>query len=186
MELINSLGVSREYAKLQVKYGDRVVDATAGHGRDTLLLSGLVGETGIVYSFDIQEIAIASTRKLLESNGAPDNVRLIMDSHANMKKYVEPGISCAMFNLGYLPGSDHSVQTEAESSIQAIKAASELLLPGGIILIVIYHGGDTGFRERDEIIAFTGTLDQHKYTVEMRSFINQRGYPPIFICIQKH
>ena len=111
MELINSLGISREYAKKQVKPGDRVVDATAGHGRDTLLLAELVGPSGFVYAFDIQDSAIQTTRELLHSKGMEGNVSIIKDSHENMEKYVGQGISCIMFNLGYLPGGDHSIHT---------------------------------------------------------------------------
>lgn len=185
MKLINALGMSREYAKKHVKPGDKVVDATAGHGRDTLLLSELVGESGFVYSFDVQDEALSSTGKLLKIKEKTSNVMLIKDSHENMKKHVEPGISCVMFNLGYLPGGDHSIHTKADSSIAAIDAASMLLKPEGLILIVIYHGGDTGFTERDSVIEHCSALDQKKFTVEMISFINQQGDPPILICIQK-
>jgi len=103
-----------------------------------------------------------------------------------MEKYIGHGISCIMFNLGYLPGGDHSIHTKPESSMKAIEVSGRLLKTGGIILIVIYHGGDTGFQERDAVIQFCSTLDQNIFTVKMTSFINQRGNPPIFICIQKN
>ena len=50
-----------------IKEGSRVVDATAGNGHDTFFLSNLVGETGKVFSYDIQEVAINNT-KLLNKN----------------------------------------------------------------------------------------------------------------------
>lgn len=46
-----------------VKAGDLVVDATAGNGHDTLFLAGLVGDSGRVLAFDVQEAAMAATRK---------------------------------------------------------------------------------------------------------------------------
>ena len=46
-----------------VKTGDLVVDATAGNGHDTLFLANLVGSTGRVIGFDIQESAIQSTHR---------------------------------------------------------------------------------------------------------------------------
>ena len=42
-----------------------LVDFTMGNGHDTLYLSGLVPE-GKVYAFDVQEMALVNTRKLLD------------------------------------------------------------------------------------------------------------------------
>ena len=41
-----------------INKGDTVVDATVGNGNDALALSRLVGETGKVYGFDIQPLAL--------------------------------------------------------------------------------------------------------------------------------
>ncbi len=185
MIIPNALGMSREYAGKCLNPGDRAVDATAGRGRDTLLLSELVGEVGTVWSFDIQEEAVAETGRLLEKEGHFENVILVNDGHENMDAYIDGDISCAMFNLGYLPGGDHSVHTKPETSITAVQKACGLLKNGGLVLIVVYQGGDTGFRERDEMLKFCGGLDQGRYTVSVTRFTNQRGNPPIFICIQK-
>ncbi|MFM7397885.1 MAG: rRNA methyltransferase, partial [Verrucomicrobiota bacterium] len=45
--------------------GDVAIDGTAGRGRDTLLLAGLVGASGRVHAFDVQAEAIDATRALL-------------------------------------------------------------------------------------------------------------------------
>lgn len=185
MNLINALGISRKYAKSHVQSGDIVADATMGRGRDTLLLSQLVGDSGLVYAFDVQEEAIRGTQQLLDKNDC-SNAELIKDTHENMEKYINPGLSCVMFNLGYLPGGNHQIHTKAESSIAALKAAMRLIVNKGIILIVIYHGGDTGYEEKDQIIKYCQSIDQKIFTVEMTSYINQKGDPPIFICIQKN
>ena len=47
-----------EFLSEYLKPGDRAVDATAGNGWDTLKLCELVGDSGKVYAFDIQEEAI--------------------------------------------------------------------------------------------------------------------------------
>ena len=83
----NALKLSHEHMKAHVKEGDTVIDATAGKGRDTLLLSNLVGNSGHVYAFDIQASAVESTRKNLENAGCPNNYTLIHDSHHNAAKY---------------------------------------------------------------------------------------------------
>lgn len=185
MKLPNALGMSREYAEKYIKSGDRVVDATAGRGTDTLLLSELVGKSGKVWSFDIQEEAIVSTKELLDKEGRYDNVILVKEGHEGMDEYIDEEISCAVFNLGYLPGGDHSIHTKSETSINAMEKALELMKKEGIVLMVVYHGGDTGFEERDDVLEFCSELDQHRFTTSVTRFINQRGNPPIFICIQK-
>ena len=50
-----------------IKEGSRVVDATAGNGNDTLFLSNLVGNTGKVFAYDIQEQAIYNTKELTKN-----------------------------------------------------------------------------------------------------------------------
>lgn len=50
--------------------GDIAIDATCGNGHDTLFLTGLVGEKGYVYSFDIQEQAIIKTRERLKKTSS--------------------------------------------------------------------------------------------------------------------
>lgn len=46
-----------------INEGDIVIDATMGNGYDTKYLAEKVGENGFVYSFDVQEEAIKSTKK---------------------------------------------------------------------------------------------------------------------------
>ena len=97
------------------------VDATMGNGNDTLLLSSLCGKDGHVFAFDIQEEALINTRKRLMEADAPQNYTLLLESHTNIEHYVDPGtVSCITFNLGYLPGGDHTKATHADTSIAAL------------------------------------------------------------------
>ena len=64
--------------------GDTVVDATMGNGHDTLTLCRLVGETGRVYAFDVQETAVASTAARLREAGVADRATLIHAGHQHM------------------------------------------------------------------------------------------------------
>ena len=61
----NALKLAHEYLRENVREGDTVVDATAGKGRDTLLLASLVGEKGKVFSIDIQQTAIDGAKTLI-------------------------------------------------------------------------------------------------------------------------
>lgn len=186
MLLSNSLAISHELIKRVVQQGDAVVDATMGNGNDTLLLARLVGEKGKVYSFDIQECALANTRNRLEEAGVTDYVELIKDGHQNIDLYVPKGIRAVMFNLGYLPKGDHSIGTKADTTIEALKKSMELLMVGGIIMLVIYYGGDSGFDEKEAVLEYIKTIDCRKYTVLVSDFVNQINCPPIAVCIEKN
>lgn len=186
MILSNSLAISHEIIQKAVQQGDTVVDATMGNGNDTLLLARLVGEKGKVYSFDIQQCALANTRKKLDDAGVAGYVELIRDGHQNMDLYVPKGIKAVMFNLGYLPKGDHSIGTKAETTIEALKKSMELLMVGGIIMLVIYYGGDSGFDEKEAVLKYLETIDCRKYTVLVSNFVNQINCPPIAVCIEKN
>ena len=95
------------FIRNQVQEGDLCIDATMGNGND-ILLSRLCGSTGKVFAFDIQGQALNATRERLDTANAPDNYTLLLESHANMAQYAEPGsVNCIVFNFGYLPGGNH-------------------------------------------------------------------------------
>ena len=183
--LKSSVGISHEIVEKIVQNGDIVVDATAGNGNDTLFLARLVGDAGHVYSFDIQDLALENTRSKLYAENLQHRVTLIKAGHQEMDKYVPKGIRAVMFNLGYLPGGDHSICTKPDTTIEAIEKSLELIKINGIVMIVVYHGGDTGFEEKDAVMSFLKNLDSKKYNVLVHHFINQINCPPIAVCIEK-
>lgn len=180
----NALKLSHELLKARIRPGSTVVDATAGKGRDTLLLSELVGESGKVYAFDIQKAAIEATDALLKTHGKT-NVTLLLESHDKLSNYVDKA-DAVVFNFGFLPGGDHRIYSTGETSINAIKAALSVLEEDGFVSLCIYYGGDTGFEERDSILAFLESLDQKRYTVMLQSFYNRKNCPPLFAVIEKN
>lgn len=180
----NALKLSHAHFAAHIKEGDTVIDATCGRGRDTLLLSKLVGAHGKVYAFDIQEEAILSTQRLLSENER-DNVTLLLENHENMAQYVKEA-NAVIFNFGFLPGGDHTIFSHAETSINAIRAALSILKEDGFVSLCIYYGGDTGFEERDGILSFLSELDQKQYTVMLQSFYNRKNCPPLFALIEKN
>lgn len=72
--------MAKRFLAQMVTAGDCVIDATAGNGNETLYLANLVGETGCVYAFDIQQQALAATAKKLGT--LQQRVRLIHDGEA--------------------------------------------------------------------------------------------------------
>lgn len=182
----SALNIIHKILREHIRPGDICIDATAGRGKDTLFLAELVGESGHVTAFDIQEEAVESTRSLLKENGMEDRARVVLDSHANMGNYAAAGtVSAITFNFGWLPGGDHNVFTHAESSIEAIKAGLPLLRDEGIMTLIIYYGRETGFAERDALLGFLPTIDSDIYTVVEMPFVNRTNCPPIPVVILK-
>jgi tRNA G37 N-methylase Trm5 len=185
MILKNSLNQSHDYIKKVVKDGSITIDATAGNGNDTLFLANLVKSKGRVYSFDIQKKAINKTFEKIKKNNLTKNVKLICDTHENILKYINIEVDAVMFNLGYLPGGDHSICTRFESTKVAIDSSLKILKKSGLISIVIYHGGDSGFGERNKLLEYLEIIDPEKYHVMKTEFINQINCPPILVLIEK-
>ena len=136
-----------------VKAGDLVVDATAGNGHDTLFLAGLVGVSGKVMAFDVQQAAIDSTRERLEKAGVGDRVELFHESHGKLLERAGRGaVAAVMFNLGYLPGGDHEVITEVGETGKAVVQSLFVLKPGGVMTIVCYTGHPGGEEEAEVVV----------------------------------
>ena len=169
-----------------VKEGDLCIDATMGNGNDTLLLSRLCGKKGHVLAFDIQNTALLHTKERLEKENADPNYELFLDSHVNMGNYAAPEtVSCIVFNFGYLPGGDHSLATKADSSIQALTESLNLLKKGGILMLCIYSGGDSGFEERDALLNWLRELNPKAYLVIKTEYYNRPNHPPIPVLVIK-
>lgn len=186
MKNLQITAYTQHFIRQQVMPGDICIDATMGNGNDTVLLSRLAGENGRVLAFDIQKQALEHTEERLKKDDCPENYQLFLDSHENMAAYAEAEtVSCITFNLGYLPGGDHSVATRADSSKRAVESGLTLLKKGGLMTICIYSGGDTGFQERDAMLSFIRQLDPHKYLVIQSEYVNRPNNPPIPMLIIK-
>lgn len=162
--------------------GDRVIDATAGNGNDTLKLCNAVGKSGKVFAFDIQQLAIDETTKRLTEQGIK-NALMILDSHSELDKYVTQPVKAVLFNLGYLPGGDHCLQTKYDTTIAAIEKSLKLLTDDGFISVTIYYGKNSGTEEKENVLKYLNTLDHKKYTVMLFDFYNRPNNPPITAII---
>ena len=120
-----------------VTSNDYVVDMTVGNGNDTLFLANISKK---VFGFDIQDIAIKNTTKLLEENNV-DNYELFNISHDKidivLNKY-KNNIKLILFNLGYLPCGDKFITTNHETTLNAINNSFDMLKNDGLILVVFY------------------------------------------------
>ena len=162
--------------------GDTAVDFTMGNGNDTLFLSRTVGESGRVYAFDIQPLALESTERLLKSESAPENYTLICASHHRVKEFVVGPIKAGMFNLGYLPGSGQkAVTTMRETTMPAVEAAIDLLAPDGVLIVAIYPGHEEGALEGEMLREYFKTLSKYRICPSEFRILNSPTSPYFFL-----
>jgi len=168
--------------------GDIAVDATMGNGFDTLFLANWVGDHGRVYSFDLQQSPLLTTQKRLSDKGLLHRVHLIQDNHKQLSSYLaEDSISsirCAMFNLGYLPGSDKTIQTEARATIEALNSVITLLEKPGVISVIAYTGHPGGRQEAEVVKEWARQLSKNDYHVTIQIPKAVKNSPPELILIE--
>jgi len=167
-----------EWAKL-VQVGDTVVDATAGNGHDARLLATLAlrPNLGRLHLFDIQEQALQKSLQNLHDMPL-EQIETHAISHARMQEVIAPH-SCRLivFNLGYLPGADKSLTTQAETTLQALQASLVCLQPKGLISITCYPGHAEGKKEAEQLLSFCEALDPTKWSVSSHRLLNRENHP---------
>jgi predicted methyltransferase len=157
--------LSQQIIRGIISAGDTAIDATAGNGYDTLFLAEAVGAEGRVLAFDVQEAAIVSSRTRIEEAGFGDRVGFFHQSHSTMAEHALAGsVAAVMFNLGYLPGADHSVAT-GEDTISALEAATGLIRGGGVLSVVCYPGHAGGDDEASRVESWMATLPAKDWRV---------------------
>ena len=184
-ELKSARYLAREVILRAVEPGDTVVDATMGNGHDTQMLCETVGPEGRVWAFDVQAQAVEETRNRLRAQGLDGRAELILSGHEHMAEYVKGPVKAVMFNLGWLPGGDHAVTTRWETTRTAVESALDLLAPRGVLVICAYPGHAEGEREKQELTAFLGGLDNRRYNVLHQRFLNAGPGAPECFVIQK-
>lgn len=181
----NAVEIAKVLCEQKLNHGDVAIDCTMGNGNDTAYLCNLVGESGKVYAFDIQETAIINTGKRLANEGLVNRAQLILDGHENVDKYIDTKVKFVIFNLGYLPKGDHKIVTKTETTLIAIKKCLGLLEKNGIIIVVLYPGHESGRKEKQAILEYVSSLLQKEYSVSHLQFLNQINNPPEVVCIEK-
>ena len=169
-----------------VEPGARVIDATMGNGYDTQWLAELVGENGHVYGFDIQLEAVNRTRERLTAAGLEGRATLFHAGHEHIAELVGEPVDAAVFNLGWLPGTDKALRTRAETTLTAVDAALDKLKEGALMTICVYPGHSEGRDELEKLIAWGRTLPAERYDVMVRAYLNQSGDPPVLIAVKKN
>ena len=194
--MLKQLEMAHWMLKDIINTNDVVVDATMGNGYDTQFLAELGAN---VYAFDVQEEALNATEKRLDDAGIKNqileknlsnlltepSVNLVLSGHEKLSEYVKEPIKAAIFNLGYLPKTDKSVVTRADTTLTALDALTNQLVVGGRIAIMIYYGHEGGMEEKKAVIKWTSSLPQKDWEVTSYAPLNQIHTPPILVLIEK-
>lgn len=188
MSRIDLVALAQQRVAEIVQEGDTVIDATLGNGHDALFLAQRVGATGHLYGFDIQSAAIAGTRTRLAQHHLLSRATLLERGHESMVEAIPEElhgtIKAVMFNLGYLPGNDHTVRTRSTTTLQALVNARTLLAPGGIITIIAYTGHTHGREETEEVKEWARGLEEKGYAVEFTIPPSRSGNAPELVVVR--
>lgn len=183
-KLFNShLDLSHEYWSKIIPEGGIAIDATCGNGHDTLFLAKLClkNESGKVIAIDIQQQAIEKTKALLQKEEIDlSKIEFIHGSHS---KFTLPdnSVDLIVYNLGYLPGSDKSVKTLIDSTLESIKDAMRLIKKSGAISVTFYPGHTEGKEERDAILEWGSHIDPQLWSLCHHQWMNRRDAPSLLL-----
>lgn len=185
MAYLSLVDKAQEILAQVIQPGDFVIDATVGNGYDTMFLAKAVGDTGQVLGFDVQPQAIENARRLLHEENLHHRVKLLLQSHSDWNHYIpDIPIKAVMFNLGYLPGGDKSVTTNAQSTFTALNSVLPRLQSGGAISVIAYRGHAGGAHEAGAVVQWSLRLDPAKYTVETIQSPTSSDKAPVLIIIK--
>ena len=135
------------------------IDATLGNGFDALFLSKLINGNGKIFGFDVQEMAIESSKKLFAEKNPNSNYEFFKVGHESMQECIAPEligkIGCVFFNLGWLPRSDKSVATKSDTTLKALETSVKLIdKNAGYLSVLCYRGHQGGAEEYSAVLDF--------------------------------
>lgn len=189
MPRISLAETAHQFIIEQLKTGDAVIDATLGNGHDALFLAQTIGSTGQLFGFDIQETALSNTRERLQNEQIQTAVTLFQASHAEMLTMIPQQwhgkIQAIMFNLGYLPGADKTLITQAASTLKALAAAIQLLAEQGILTVMAYPGHAGGDDETEQLAAWCQQLNPQQFSYQLLLSHHDKPTAPRLFVIRK-
>jgi len=184
---LSHLDVAHRYWKSLVTPGDTVIDATCGHGHDTLVLAclALTEASGFLYAVDIQSTAIASCRTLITQHlpkGVLERIYFIEGCHSQFPPAIRPeSVQLIVYNLGYLPKGDKSKTTMTATTRESLMQAQTLVKQGGTISIMCYPGHPEGEREEAHLLEYAATLPSQQWACCHHRWLNYRKAPSLLL-----
>lgn len=91
-----------------------------------------------------------------------------------------------VFNLGFLPGSDKTVITQQSSTVEAVKAACEVLQYGGLLSVLSYTGHDGGVEEYQAVQQLISKLPPSEWVTSQVQLLNRPTAPILLLAWKQH
>lgn len=168
------------------------VDGTAGNGHDTLFLAEAVGPGGRVWAFDVQAAALAAARqRLRQADGGTleDRVTFVPQGHetlaVTLPASARGAVRGAMFNLGFLPGSDKAVKTTAKGTVHALTDLMDYMAPGGVVSVHCYTGHAGGREEALAVESFCAALPWSAWRAARHELVNKLRNRELLFLLEK-
>ncbi|MCW2277346.1 class I SAM-dependent methyltransferase [Heliophilum fasciatum] len=206
-KLSSAVAWAQQLLAERVGPGDFVIDGTAGNGYDTEFLAHQVLPGGLIWAVDVQAQAIASTASRLAADGLLPRVasleqvpaaelvlpgiQLLEGDHGAVGRCLQataglrPRLQAAVMNLGYLPGGDHAVVTQAASTIAFLEELAADLQIGGRLVVVVYVGHPGGQDEAQAVERWWSERPAKAWDTARLTFPNRRGEPPYVLAAEK-
>lgn len=162
-----------------------IIDATCGTGKDCLFLAQNSSVDAKIWAFDIQDLALTQTSKLLRSHNIVDKVTLVYDNYVNWSEYCSTNPDIVIFNLGYLPGGDKNITTQVCDLQAALPVLLTKLNTNGTVYIVAYSGHSAGYDEYVWLKDYLQSLPFNQYNVGQYILFNHKKAAPILYIIEK-
>ena len=181
------LDLAYHYWQSVVELGDIVIDATCGNGKDTLKLAQLAlePERGALYAYDIQAQAIATTQEYLAHNLSPtiiSRIKFMLANHNTFDDRIHPSsVKLIVYNLGYLPGGNKTLTTQASTTTTSLQAAIHLIAPGGAISITCYPGHPAGIEEEKCVLEYAASLNPKEWSSCYHQWLNRKAAPSLLL-----
>lgn len=186
-----------EKDKLDKRAEDYILlDATCGNGNDTLFLYGLglrlvksdlFKDRLRLLGFDLQKEAVDNTIKALSLEDEGLDFSIVCAGHEELSSFTheKEKVLMAMYNLGYLPGSDKSIVTKAKSTLSSFELLKDKLVRGGLISVHAYGGHEGGLYELEKVETWFSSLPIKEWTVRSFKTLNKLRNPETLFLAEK-
>ena len=176
---------AKKFISGSISKGSICIDLTCGNGLDTFFLCEIAGESGKVYSFDLQQEAVDITMALISRTQRIASCEITQACHSQFSSHIpfsfKENVSAVMMNLGYLPGGDHQTTTTPEITEKALESAYEWLRPDGVLSVIAYRGHPGGKLEDS---AVQKLINKNQWNCQIECG-NKKETSPILYMIRK-
>eukprot|EP00172_Hildenbrandia_rubra_P004604 Plantae.Rhodophyta-Hildenbrandia_rubra.ctg9640.p1 GENE.Plantae.Rhodophyta-Hildenbrandia_rubra.ctg9640~~Plantae.Rhodophyta-Hildenbrandia_rubra.ctg9640.p1 ORF type:complete len:363 (+),score=91.73 Plantae.Rhodophyta-Hildenbrandia_rubra.ctg9640:2470-3558(+) len=177
--------MARGFWKEVVCFGDNVVDATCGNGKDSVDLLKMLRRAGegMLICVDLQNDAIENTKTTIAEERHGDVVvEFHQMSHESFPTSIKPEtVALVVYNLGFLPGGDESLITMPETTLKSLDAATKLLRPFGMISVMLYQGHEGGMEEKRKVLEWSKQLDSATWSCTHFEWTNRHDAPSLLL-----